>query len=545
MLVKLLHLLDPRKAIGLFAIAVCILTGGLYFIFDTYLDSVGKEIAGSWLQSEAVAIQEGNLLTSISKNQRVLLSSQFVKGVKLIDSSALGRGALIEFGEPFQPYLHKDLKDGKVLSFTDGFLSRQVLYRVPERPDLILSFKTYSDFLTRSFIAAVAAFLFFLLFLFINIRRLESRRIAAENKNRIILGEIAARVAHDIRSPLNTLNSVLDTIDDISPESKRLLTTAIQRIREISSGISDQSRLALKESANRIEASEPTPTMTEATLVYTLIESLIEEKQVQYKERAGQVRLQLPSDQSFSSFCAVNSLELKRSLSNLIDNAVEASAPDAPIKVGIFSDGSQVVIEVLDRGSGIPKDVLSKIGERGFSFGKPKGTGLGVHYAKKLIVGWGGTFSISSEMGLGTSVRVTLPVVKAPSWYTDAISLGDSETVIVVDDDPTIHALWQERLKTVRPEVTIEHFFEPESVMSWIVQNRHVLDKSILLTDYNLNSRAGDGISVLERFGGTHPFSVMVTSAFDDAKLQEQCEKLNVKILPKSVMNFVPIQVAQ
>lgn len=543
MFVKLLNLLDPRKAIGLFAIAVCILTGGLYFIFDTYLDSVGKEIAGSWLQSEAVAIQEGNLLTSISKNQRVLLSSQFVKGVKLIDSSAPGRGALIEFGESFQPYFQEDLKDGKILSFTDGFLSRQVLYRVPERPDLILSFKTYSDFLTRSFTAAVAAFLFFLLFLFVNIRRLESRRIAAENKNRILLGEVAARVAHDIRSPLNTLNAVLDTITDISPESKRLLTTAIQRIREISSGISDQSRLALKESRNRIESSEPTTPKTEATLLYTLIESLIEEKQVQYKERAGQIRLLSPSDLSFSSFCAVNPLELKRSLSNLVDNAVEASAPDAPIKIGIFSDGNKVVVEVSDRGCGIPKDVLSKIGERGFSVGKPKGTGLGVHYAKKLIEGCGGLFSISSEMGLGTSVRVTLPVVKAPTWYTDCISLGDSKTVVVVDDDPTIHALWQERLKGVRPEVTIEHFFEPESVMSWIVQNRQVLDKSILLTDYNLNSRVGDGISVLERFGGTHPFSVMVTSAFDDASLQEQCEKLNVKILPKSVMNFVPIQV--
>lgn len=543
MFIKLLRLIDPRKAVGLFAIAVCILTSGLYFIFDTYLESVGEEIAGSWLQSEAVAIQEGNLLSSISKNQRVLLSSQFVKGVQLIDSSAPSRGALIEFGEPFQPQKHTELKAGTVQSFSDGFLSRQVFYRVPERPDLVLSFKNYSDFLTRSFTAAVAAFLFFLLFLFVNIRRVESRRIAAENKNRILLGEVAARVAHDIRSPLNTLNAVLDTIDDIPPDSKRLLTTAIQRIREISSGISDQSRLALKETTNKIEPSEPTLTKTETTLLYTLIESLIEEKQVQYKDRVGQIRLLPPSEKAFSSFCTVNPTELKRSLSNLIDNAVEASTPDSPIKMGIFSDGDQVTIEISDRGCGISKDVLSKIGEKGFSFGKKKGTGLGVHYAKKLFEGWGGSFSISSEIGTGTSVRVSLPIVQSPNWYTDCISLGNAKTVVLVDDDPTIHALWQERLKAVQPELTIEHFFEPESVMSWIVQNRKDLDKSILLTDYNLNSRSGDGISVLERFGGPHPLSVMVTSAFDDPNLQEQCGKLNVKILPKSVMNFVPIQV--
>jgi hypothetical protein len=56
----------------------------------------------------------------------------------------------------------------------------------------------------------------------------------------------------------------------------------------------------------------------------------------------------------------------------------------------------------------------------------------------------------------------------------------------------------------------------------------------------------GDGPFVVS--GGssaTYFYDSSDGSAFDDAKLQEQCEKLNVKILPKSVMNFVPIQVAQ
>lgn len=70
---RVLYLFIPSKALGLFTIAVLTLTTDLFFIFDSYLNSVGKEIAGSWLQSEAVTIQEGNLLSSISKNQRVLL----------------------------------------------------------------------------------------------------------------------------------------------------------------------------------------------------------------------------------------------------------------------------------------------------------------------------------------------------------------------------------------------------------------------------------------------------------------------------------------
>jgi len=539
---RLLHLVNPRKAVGLFTIAVLVLAAALYIIFDFYLNSVGKEIAGSWLQSEAVTIQEGNLLSSISKNQRVLLSSQFVKGVQLIDTSTSENQPLIEFGEQFIPALTEQLKLGSLYSFADGFLTRQVLYRVPERPDLILSFRTHSDFLTRSYLAAVAVFMFFLLFLFVNIRKVESRRIAAENKNRILLGEVAARVAHDIRSPLNTLNAVLETIDGLSPDSKRLLTTAIQRIREIASGIADQNRLAQKESGTKSENSVSNNGQTEPTLLFTLIQELIEEKRTHYPNRATLIQWKTMTE-SYSQFAAVNPSEFKRSLSNLIDNAVEASPIETPVVVSLGRAQEHVTVEITDCGRGIPSKHLSRIGEKGFSHGKERGSGLGVYYAKKSIEAWGGKFSIQSEAGKGTTVRISIPQVTAPAWYTGSIPLGDSKTVIIVDDDPTIHALWQDRLKQIGSEVMIEHFFDPDSAISWIVQNRRTLGKYLLLTDYNLNSQAGDGITVLERFGVCHPGAVMVTSAFDDRSVRDRCGKLNVKILPKPVMNFAPILV--
>lgn len=100
-----------------------------------------------------------------------------------------------------------------------------------------------------------------------------------------------------------------------------------------------------------------------------------------------------------------------------------------------------------------------------------------------------------------------------------------------------------DRLKQAGPEIMIEHFFDPASAMSWVVQNRRSLDKCLLLTDFNLNSQAGDGVAVLERFGVAHPRAVMVTSAFEDPSVRDLCEKLNVKILPKPMMNFAAIEV--
>lgn len=539
---KALRILNPVNALGLFAVAVLTLTTGLFFIFDLYLKSVGSEIVGSWLQSEAVTIQEGNLLSSISKNQRVLLSSQFVKGVRLVDTSSIDAGSLIEFGESFRASVPGDLKPGVISSRPDGFLVRQVFYRVAERPDLVLIFHTQSDFLTRIFLAAVSAFILFLTFLFVSIRRVESRRIAAENRNRILLGDVAARVAHDIRSPLNTLNAVMDATEDLSPESRRLLSTAIHRIREIASGIADQSRLALKENTRLPDIKSQPTEKTEATLLFTLIQELIDEKRVQYGERAASIRWQ-PSNTAHSAFSSVNPCEFKRSLSNLIDNAIEASAPETGVTVSMRAIQNDVVIEITDQGRGISKKDLPRIGEKGFSRGKANGSGLGVFYAKKSFEAWGGRLSIQSEEGKGTTVLVRLPEVPAPEWYTGSVSLAGTRTVVLVDDDPTVHAMWQDRLKHEDPEVMIEHFFDPESAMSWVVQNRRSLDKCLLLTDFNLNSQAGDGIAVLERFGVAHPRAVMVTSAFEDPSVRDRCEKLNVKILPKPVMNFAAIEV--
>jgi signal transduction histidine kinase len=61
----------------------------------------------------------------------------------------------------------------------------------------------------------------------------------------------------------------------------------------------------------------------------------------------------------------------------------------------------------MDNGKGIPADVLSRSGEEGFSFGKSNGNGLGVHFAKRKMLEWGGDLQISSHAGRGTMVSLS------------------------------------------------------------------------------------------------------------------------------------------
>ena len=77
--------------------------------------------------------------------------------------------------------------------------------------------------------------------------------------------------------------------------------------------------------------------------------------------------------------------------------------------------GAQLAIEVRDRGTGMPPEVLANVGEPFFTT-KPtgQGMGLGVFLARALCDRLGGSFELSSRLGEGTTVRVLLPQAPAP-----------------------------------------------------------------------------------------------------------------------------------
>ena len=87
----------------------------------------------------------------------------------------------------------------------------------------------------------------------------------------------------------------------------------------------------------------------------------------------------------------------------------------------------QVRIEVIDTGSGIPKDVLAKVFDPFFTTKDPdKGTGLGLAISKSIVEDFGGTIQIESTPGEGTNVSIYLsPASKEPD--NDGKSEGSKE----------------------------------------------------------------------------------------------------------------------
>ncbi len=206
----------------------------------------------------------------------------------------------------------------------------------------------------------------------------------------IAVARISAQVAHDIRSPLTALNMIQDRLPGISVEQRDLLRSAIKRISDISDNLRDT------------EAKDK----TESVDLIPLIQRAIAEKQIEWEQkRRSKITFRLLGAEKNVTVLGLGR-DLERIISNLLNNSIEAVPLDrAPIcEIVVSTERDYARIEIRDNGDGIPKEILNHLGQRGLTFGKPTGTGLGLWYALNRIYAWKGTVQISSQENVGTSI---------------------------------------------------------------------------------------------------------------------------------------------
>jgi signal transduction histidine kinase len=109
---------------------------------------------------------------------------------------------------------------------------------------------------------------------------------------------------------------------------------------------------------------------------------------------------------------------LRQVIANLLSNAVKYSPPDAPVQVTGRAEQDLAVIAIADRGRGIPEDDKARLSEpyyRARNSHGVHGTGLGLYVARRFVASHGGTIDIASELGVGTTVTIRIPIGQPPS----------------------------------------------------------------------------------------------------------------------------------
>lgn len=372
---------------------------------------------------------------------------------------------------------------------------------------------------------------------------LNLREQLLKRENEANLGRMAAQVAHDIRSPLAALGFALEYLSG-APEDKRLLIrNAVNRINDIANDLVGKSKT--HNQGKSIE-SEKAPLLGKQH-IWSLVESIVLEKQIQIQNRGITISM-LEGPDCYELFALLDGRELKRLVSNLINNSLEALPNQAgKIEISLGSAEAQtVLIIVRDNGKGIPVEALPKIMERGSSFGKPQGTGLGLYHAKTCAEKWGGDLKISSTVGKGTEVKLLLPQCEPPAWFDCKIEISSGWHLVILDDDPLIHSIWKQRLAALsqNPNQAIfsHHFMSSYQVREWVAQNPKLLDTTLFLIDFELNDETATGLDLIQEMSLQRK-SFLITGRFDEVWIHQECEKLGVRLIPKILAEKLPITV--
>jgi signal transduction histidine kinase len=233
-------------------------------------------------------------------------------------------------------------------------------------------------------------------------RELEAQLHQAEKG--AVVGRLAAAIAHEIRNPLNYINLTLDHLrssfapaDEKKRETFARLTDQLKtEVARINRHITDflkysrPTKLELQDVNIRVEAED----------ALRIIEARAEESGISTKVvQDGDLPTVLGDRESLRSV-----------LTNLVINAVESiDGEGGAVSIKLSHPVQNFVkVEVSDTGCGIAAEDIAKIFEPYFST-KDTGTGLGLAIVKKAIDDHGGTISVASQKGTGTTFTITLP----------------------------------------------------------------------------------------------------------------------------------------
>lgn len=371
------------------------------------------------------------------------------------------------------------------------------------------------------------------------------KRLKEKLEEQIAVSALASQVAHDIRSPLAALDSVIQDVSQLPEEKRIIIRSAVSHIHDIANDLIGMNR-KLTTAAKGAEGPTQTSSALEPTtreLLSSHLAPIITEKRLQFRSKIG-IAIESQFDAaSYGLFADIQPTEFKRVLSNIIGNGVEALPGKGAVIVSLTREGDQVQFKVEDNGKGIPPDIRERLGQRGETYGKPGGSGLGLSHAKACVEAWGGSIEIASEVGKGTVVAVRLPAAPPPAWFVSQLELTPHSPVIVLDDDTTVHQIWQGRFDALTArEAGVEaiHFSRAEELKLWVRSNPDKATSAVYLLDYELRGSAETGLTLAAELDlGAR--AILVTSRFEEKAILDECLRLKVRMIPKGLAGFVPI----
>jgi two-component system sensor histidine kinase KdpD len=271
--------------------------------------------------------------------------------------------------------------------------------------------RPYDEALVERVAAPVAALID------VAVERDEALRRTAETeaakRTEVVKTAILHAISHDLRSPITaiaTAGAALRTPTITARERSELIAAIDAESARLAKLVDDLLDMS------RIEAGALEPQADWCDL-YDVAVSAARRFHGQHA-----IEFSLPTD---LPLVRADATQLERVFSNLIENAIKFSPPDAPVEVRGGAGPALVTVRFIDHGRGIPLEHRAHIFEPFFrGRGTPGGSGLGLAICRGFVEANGGQITVQSALGQGTSFAVSFPVVPQPHGTREHLAVA-------------------------------------------------------------------------------------------------------------------------
>ena len=243
------------------------------------------------------------------------------------------------------------------------------------------------------------------------------------------IGQMAANVAHEIRNPLIAVGGFARQLHEaLEPGDERreytsIILEEVTRLEQI-----------LREQLTLERHLQPILAPVDINQILRDVRKLLSHGFLSTRTRViGRLSDALPVTMGDAN-------QLKQAFLNVVNNSLQSMTEGGTVEISTEQEGRNIVVTITDNGPGIAPEVMSKLFVPFFTTRKT-GSGLGMAVTRRIVENHGGTIDVESQVGAGTVVRITLPIIRSTQEVEHRTRYGerteDGRTVALEETGPT------------------------------------------------------------------------------------------------------------